>query len=95
MKILKTTKELINFRKSLTCSVGFIPTMGALHQGHISLIKKSVLENKHTIVSIFVNPAQFLDGEDFKLTQFIGTSIILIGVYLVTKKKAPIKGAFN
>ena len=66
MKILKTTKELINFRKSLTCSVGFIPTMGALHQGHISLIKKSVLENKHTIVSIFVNPAQFLDGEDFK-----------------------------
>jgi pantoate--beta-alanine ligase len=65
MKILKTAKELIDFRKSLTCSVGFVPTMGALHQGHISLIKKSVLENKNTVVSIFVNPTQFLAREDF------------------------------
>jgi drug/metabolite transporter (DMT)-like permease len=44
------------------------------------------------VVAIFWG---LLDGEEFKLTQFIGTSIILIGVYLVTKKKAPIKGAFN
>ena len=43
------------------------------------------------VVAIFWG---LLDGEDFKLTQFIGTSIILIGVYLVTKKKAPVKGAF-
>ena len=42
------------------------------------------------VVAIFWG---LLDGEEFKLTQFIGTSIILIGVYLVTKKKAPIKGA--
>ena len=65
MKILKTTQELINYRKSLTCNVGFVPTMGALHQGHISLIKESVEKNDCSIVSIFVNPTQFLAGEDF------------------------------
>jgi pantoate--beta-alanine ligase len=65
MKILKTTQELINYRKSLTCSIGLVPTMGALHQGHISLIKESIEKNDQTIVSIFVNPTQFLAGEDF------------------------------
>ena len=65
MKIILKKKEIANFIQKET-NLGFVPTMGALHLGHISLIKKSINQCKKTIVSIFVNKPQFNKKNDYK-----------------------------
>jgi pantoate--beta-alanine ligase len=69
MLIIKSAKECLDFieaKKSSHHKIGFAPTMGALHQGHISLIEKSKQENDVSVCSIFVNPTQFNDPKDFE-----------------------------
>ena len=65
MKICKTISELIEWRnESETRNIGFVPTMGALHQGHLSLVEESKSTCQKTVVSIFVNELQFSPEED-------------------------------
>jgi pantoate--beta-alanine ligase len=66
MKIFTSPHQLQKYLKTLSGSIGFVPTMGALHEGHLSLIKTSKAQNDYTVVSIFVNPTQFLQGEDLE-----------------------------
>ena len=64
MKIISNPLELKEYLKTKPESIGFIPTMGALHEGHIALIKKAKEENELIVVSIFLNPTQFSKDED-------------------------------
>ncbi len=64
MRTISSISEFKEFRNTLSGTIGFVPTMGALHNGHLSLINNSNQTCDYTIVSIFVNPAQFSKNED-------------------------------
>ena len=69
MKLFKKIKDLqiaINSDRDHGMSIGFVPTMGALHQGHLSLVERAAFDNDRVVVSIFVNPNQFNDPNDLK-----------------------------
>ncbi|WP_321779229.1 pantoate--beta-alanine ligase [Sulfurimonas sp.] len=87
MKIISTPLELKRYLKTINKTIGFVPTMGALHEGHISLIKEARKQNELVVVSIFVNPTQFSkdedldkypkkDGADKKICEISGVDIL-------------------
>ena len=81
MPLIKTKKELeaLLFLAKQNGSLGLVPTMGALHQGHVSLVAKSNLENTTTVVTVFVNPTQFDNKKDLdKYPSTLETDIALL-----------------
>lgn len=66
ISVLKTVQQLQDFRRNLKGTVGFVATMGALHEGHASLMRQARAQCDHVILSIFVNPTQFNNPNDLE-----------------------------
>lgn len=80
MILCETLDEWRSFRSTLAARVGFVPTMGCLHQGHASLLRRSLAECDHTVLSIFVNPAQFDDQGDLaRYPRTLDSDLMLAG----------------
>lgn len=86
---IEELKDYLQEKKVKGQTIGLVPTMGFLHQGHISLIERAVIENNIVVVSIFVNPTQFGPGEDYdiyprniegdmKILQEVGADVLFI-----------------
>lgn len=65
MQVVGSISEIRALRQQLSGAVGFVPTMGYLHKGHLALVKQARIENSSVVVSIYVNPTQFGPREDF------------------------------
>jgi len=92
MNIVKEVAAWRDLRTTLAGTVGFVPTMGALHSGHAMLLERSVRENDHTVLSIYVNPTQFNNPDDLDnypctleadlaLARSLGVSAVLLPRY--------------